>query len=309
MQGIFQGDIIIKTALEAAINDVRANPTLLDYCLSSLNDDDLTSAVFGQKTIDIAKEWFNTTKIPVIRQPRRDQIQAPSITIALRESNETENTLGDVHSLPTEDLDQVWPILAGPFTPISYAASTGTFVVPASASMPIGPQIMVVDRVGRTYPIVSIIDNFTFTIAPNSTGDFSQVTIKGTKPSQVVQIESANFSETYTIGCHATGDDVNLIILHSIVTFCLLRYRQALLEARGFERSRISSGDLIVHEGFEDGREHIYSRYIQLSGFIKNTWPKMVLHKIQQTTLDLDVVGMTVLPGFDDTKDSIGPVG
>ena len=60
--------------------------------------------------------------------------------------------------------------------------------------------------------------------------------------------------------------------LHSILVFALLRYKQSLLEARGFERTSLSSSDLRRDD--ETLPEVLYSRYVTLTGYVRQAWPK-----------------------------------
>lgn len=48
-QGIVQSDILIRSALIAAISDLRANPYLLQYCFASLVNDNLTWQEYRRK--------------------------------------------------------------------------------------------------------------------------------------------------------------------------------------------------------------------------------------------------------------------
>lgn len=296
--GIHQSDIIIRTALIKGIEDIRANPWLLDYIFASLKYDTVTKNQYGEKEMDVAKKWFLSTDIPIFMNTRLDDAQFPCISIALAESNELENTLGDVHYDPQEDINYDWPIAIGPFRPATYDALTGTMVIPESD---IGIELFVgmfaVDKNGRSFEILEVVDYRTFVIAAGTVADFSSVTIRPPRPAYVVSLESASFKETYSIGLHVPSDSVFLTYLHPIVVFILLRYRQSLLEARGFERSALTSGPFQKDSITEN--EVIYSRYIQVSGFVRQYWPKDLARKIDSTVaiavpeeaeLDLDAL-------------------
>jgi len=71
--GIHQSDVIIRTAIIAALADLRANPWKLDYVFSSLPKDTLTAKSYGEKDIAQAKRWFLSTEIPVTMVPRIDK--------------------------------------------------------------------------------------------------------------------------------------------------------------------------------------------------------------------------------------------
>ena len=103
--GVHQSDVIIRTAIVAAIADLRANPWLLDYVFASLPRDDRTMKDYGEKEVQRAKEWFMKTNVPVFMVPRMDEAKVPCITIKLLDSSEAEVTLGDVHYQEKEDND------------------------------------------------------------------------------------------------------------------------------------------------------------------------------------------------------------
>lgn len=279
--GVFQSDVIIRTAIVAAIADLRANPWLLDYVFASLPRDQTTLREYGEKEVAQAKKWFLSTNIPVFLNVRvPDNGKPPCITVALEESSEAENTLGDSHYVPREDAEAPWPALCKPFDPISYNAPTGIMVVPESilSGLVLAPGMIVIDRHGKEHEILEVVADDTIGIEPGSVADFHLSIIKAKKPSYVAALESASFKETYSIGCHAIGEPVHLTYIHSILTFALLRYRQALLESRGFERSFIASSDFHKNEGFDP--ENVFSRYITLSGYVRQYWPKSVDPKV-----------------------------
>lgn len=292
--GIHQGDVIMRTAIVAGIADLRANPWLLDYVFKSLARDSLTLKDYGEKEIQRAKDWFLKTDIPVSMVPRLDDgAKLPRITISLADSTEAETTLGDIHYQPTEDNEMSWPAMAGPFTPERYNAATGIVVPKTNAiSIRLFPGMVLVDNVGKEHPIEEVFDDGSFSIAQGTIADLSNSVIKGAKPSYVASLESVNYKETYQIGVHASGDPVYLTWLHSIIVFVLLRYKKALLEARGFERSVFSSSDFVRNEGFEP--EMVFSRFINISGYVRQYWPSAVNPKITGVEFgktDVDTAG------------------
>lgn len=311
-KGIFQSDVIIRTALVAAIADLRANPWLLDYVFASLPKDDLTLKDYGEREVDQAKKWFLQTNIPVFMNVRvPDSGKPPCITIALANSDESENTLGDVHYHPREDLETPWLALTKLFDPISYNAATGIMVIPDEivASLVLAKDMVIIDRYGKGYVVIEVLADNTVSILPGTVADFHNATIKPSKPSYVAALEGAKFKETYTIGCHAINEPVHLTYLHSIVVFILLRYRQALLECRGFERSYISSSDFHKNEHFD--MEQVFSRYIAISGYVYQSWPKAISARVTSFANQLAIIdgGHAPVEAADQTIDDLTWVG
>jgi len=285
--GIHQSDVIIRSALEAGLADLRANPFLLDYVFASLPQDVLTWREYGEKSLQAAKKWFLTTHVPVSIAPRLDESKWPQITIDLLESSEVvpEATLGDVNYEPTEQNGQNWPALTPQFTPKSYNASTGVVVLGATPEAWVGRGMFLVDKQGQAHEIVESISDVSFriSVAAGVIPDLRNCVLKSRRPSWNVDVESSSFKESYRIGIHTT-DPVHLTWLHAIVQFALLRYKQVLLEARGFERSTLSSSQVARDQGFET--ENLFSRFITVSGFVRQFWPKAITPVIDGVEMD-----------------------
>ena len=102
IKGIYQGDIVVRTAIIRAMDLVRDTPDLLDSVFESLVEDELTNDVYGQKQVALARHWFMNTQIPVLMNFRASEEAIPCVTIALQESQEADQTHGDVHYIPQE---------------------------------------------------------------------------------------------------------------------------------------------------------------------------------------------------------------
>ena len=281
--GIVQSDLLIRSALIEGIADLRRHPELLDYVFASLPRDELTASAYGQKEADLAKGWFLKTEVVVFMSTRLDKPKFPSLSISLLESSEAEKTLADVHSTPQEDNDLEWRDLTPRFAPSGYTASTGVMTIPdvITAELFLSPGMVIMDSVGVSHEIVDVTDRGTIVLAEGTVADFGHATIRGASPSRVVTIESVKMKESYQIGCHVHGESWQLMALHSIVCFILLRYRESLLEARGFERTSISSSDF-RRDDFLDV-ENVFSRHVTISGYVQQMWPKLISEKITGT--------------------------
>lgn len=283
--GIFQSDLIIRSAIMQGLAELRAKDWLLDFCFASLTQDALTSADHGQSAIDRAKEWFLAQQIIVMMNTTNNPPTTfPVISIQLVSSNEDSKTHGDVNYDPTEDNTMQWPVLYGPFNAVSYTPKTGVLVLPAdvASKLVLGPGQLIIDKVGGMHMIIDVIDDVSVHIDKNLTVDFTQAVVKGQAPALITSIESVIFSETYQIGVHCQGEPEQLTWLHSIMVFILLAYKQTLLEARNFERSVISSSEFSDNPFLGDGQK-VYSRFITLSGYVRQMWPGNIAQKIVAT--------------------------
>lgn len=293
MAGIFQGDIIIKTAIELGIEDMRKNPWLIDHMLKDLKTINYFVDKYGEKQIAACKEWFRNSQIDVYLRGREDKDRLPCVTIQLGPSNEKSEmkTMADqstekVILMPSE-IGKPIPFIVKPFVPTGYDEATG--VVSVSLDLDLSGvaagMILVNPANGDGYVIQDITDEG-IVIEPNVEIAATQFGIVPGKPYYEAREEHAFFDETYNIGCHAHGDPQNLIFLWSIVKYSILRYRESLLEANGFAESTISSAGPDFDQAFTtEGGEKAWARFMTLNGQIENSWIKSPRRFIEAVAL------------------------
>ncbi len=282
MSGIFQGDIIVKTAIDLGIEDMRKNPWLIDHMLGDLVNISYFTDKYGQKQVDACKEWLKNNQIDVYMRGRDERDRMPCVTIQIGPSNEksdmklmadqsTETTL----LLPNK-IGKPIPYVVKPFTPVSYDDVTGELTVPEELDMSgvAEGMILVNPANGAGYVIKELLVN-ALLIEPNMEIDATEFGIVPQFQYYSARIEHSFFDETYRIGCHAHGDPQNMLFLWSIVKYSILRYRESLLEANGFAESSVSSGDPDFDENYTtDGGEKVWVRYLTLTGQTENSWIK-----------------------------------
>jgi len=310
--GIHQSDIIIRTALVAGINELRAQPQLLNYVFSSLPKDAMTAQEYGEREVDNAKRWFMKTEIPVFMNTRLDEAKLPAITIELLSSTEDAASLGDINPAASfEETEAVWSVLAGPFAASGYNPATGEVTVPSNVAteLLIIAGMNLIDSTGKTHAIIDAgyTDRTKFKIAKNVSADFTRAYIKSASPTVVTSVESVVHREVYRIGCHVQSESIYLSYLWSIVLFVLNRGKQKLLEARGFERQQTSSSQFQLNPGLSTNGEVVYSRYIDLSGYVRQYWPKDSYEKGRSLSFNTLIVGgnQTVGPAVDENGKTI----
>lgn len=283
--GIHQSDITLRTAIIAGLEDLRANPAILDYVFASLPKDPLTYRDYGQASVADAKEWFLNTDIPVMMNTRVDENAVPCITVSVASSVEDASSIGDVHYQTTQPGPDQIITYSATFAAQSYNSTTGEMAVPISLDN-VFPGMALVDKNGVSHVLLEVWDTSVL-ISPNVVADFSACKIVSTKKT-VVTLESCLFRETFTIACHAPGEPVYLTYLHSITVFILLRYKEQLIEARGLERTTLSSGEVYLNTSFPGNI--VFSRPITVSGFVRQYWPKLFRNPVEGLTVDVTVV-------------------
>lgn len=285
--GIAQTDIVVRTAIMAGLDDLRANPDLLDYVFASLPKDALTYTQYGEAQVDMAKQWFLSQDIPVFMNTRLDESKIPCITIGLTSSSEAEASLGDINYQTVEPaMKQVPVVYAGPFTPIAYDATSGYLTVPAGFTDNVFPGMLLRDGNGVTHSIIEV-DETIIGIEPGVLGSFKNCYIVNNTP-VLVTLEGLEFRETFEIGCHVISEPVYLTYLHSILIFILLRYKEELIEGRGLERTTLASGPVLLNTSFS-AVEPVFTRMINMTGFVRQYWPKFVRNPIEGITTSVAV--------------------
>ena len=278
---IFSGDTVIKLAVEQGLSDIRSNPWLIDNIMGHFKDPALST--YGQKEIDRCKEWFLNNKIEILLRYRLDKDEFPCVTIALNSSSEMEDmkhladTSTESEILLPSDINKPISYIVKPFVPTEVDSSTGFVGIPESikASRLIRQGMILADVTnGNGYEIKDIAENGVF-IEPELNVTASKMAVVPRFQFYEAKVEHSFFREAYTIGCHVHGDPSTLLWLHAIVSYCLLRYKESLLEARGFSQTSISSSDVAPNQYLSTpGGENVFSRFITISGMVENSWIK-----------------------------------
>lgn len=273
------GDVILRTALVAAFDDVRANPWLLDFCFAYFKADLLTTKVYGQKELDRCKAWFLENDVKITAGTNVQTLEIPHIAIWPGGQNEAEATLGDINE--DAQITVKWPtppkaVLS--FTAAAYDSTTGIVTLPDSVDLTtVFVGDLVYDRKsGKSYAISDIEEN-AVTIAAGSTPNLTNAQIqRPTAGTMIVALESISTQDNYQIDIIVPGDATACIILHTITVFCLNRYKESLLEGRGYERTSITSTGINGVKGGGQSTQLMFQRGISVSGYIRSFWPKEI---------------------------------
>lgn len=280
--GLFQSDIIIRTGIVAALQEMRAHRWLLDYIFAQLPQDGLTYKQYGIAEAEKFKKWFLETEINV--RMNYDLLQNPKfpcISIALVESTEDKSPLGDKNYDIIEKLSSSTLIATiGPLAAVSYDTNTGKLVIPNDNNVDIYAGMLVLDGNTRmTYPILELDSNTDLYITTGIQSTLSNLFIVPADQYYAVTLERTQARETYRLGCHAQGHSIELTYLYYVLLFIIHWGKQKYFEARGFELSKYSSTDFIPEAEFAN--EIVFSRYTTFSGLVNHFWPKSASLTIQ----------------------------
>lgn len=308
MGGVFQGDVIIKAMIDLGIEEMRKNPWLLDHAFESLMQNKYVAAKYGQKQIDAAKEWLANNQIGVFLKPRNDKDQPPMVTIIPLPSNEKSEmkSMGDMSTerriLLPNDIGKPIPFVVKPVAPLGLDIPNGLVMLSINTpgiDVVVPGQVLVNPANGTGYIIQGVIgvDENTIAIEIEPGTPVPDATELGVVPEYQyyeARVEHTFNQETYSIGCYAHGDVQNLIFLHTIVYYAIMRYRQTLLEGAGFAESVVSSGELSDDTLFQGpGGEESFVRFITLTGQVEQTWIKAPQRYIESILLKDNSGGIT----------------
>ena len=123
--------------------------------------------------------------------------------------------------------------------------------------------------------------------APHSANSIKKMTrrvlIRDTLSGELRPLEAR---EPGGVGIYACGPTtysrIHIGNARPYVVFMLLRYKQDLLEARGFERSTISSSQAQRDNSSEN--ELFFNRYMSITGYVRHSWPKRNCRRIESTS-------------------------
>jgi hypothetical protein len=283
--GLSPTDALIKTAIELAIEDLLKNPWIIEHMYAPFVENPILSKKYGYKEIERAKEFLRSNKINFYMKHRNDKMDFPCITISLSQSSEDRNlaTLGDVSpsviDYNPEEIDKPISYIIKPTNLLSYDPLTGIVEIGENENYKyISENMVAVDpETGNGYVILSKGGNNGFVIQTGLTIDFDKIAVIPQYLTYRARMERIVSQESYNIGCHVHGDPAQMVFLHNLVKYALLRYREGLFEHFRFDLGTISSTDTINNDAF--GADEVYSRFITLSGQIEEFWVKSPARK------------------------------
>jgi hypothetical protein len=293
MGGIFQTDALLKTILEASIEDIRQNPWLLDHILADFIENPFLKTKYGAKQIQAAKDYFLNNNVDVFLQFVKDKEKFPYIVLTLGSSNETQElrTMSDIDVpvltfLPPV-VGQKIPYVVPPFIPTSYDAATGTVGVPEGIDIaPVAPGMLLLNPAnGNGTPILGISGQ-EILFEPNVELNASQLGVIPQFRYYQSKLGRSFFDENWAITI-VTNDPQTLLWLWSIVTYGLLRYRE-FMEHNGFLETHFNSTDIFSPEFSNAGGEEFYARQITVYGKVYNNFIRG-LHKKIESVLFRDI--------------------
>ncbi len=296
--GFYPLDLVIRSALLEGISQLRSQPWLLDFLFQGLLRDPYIARHYGTEEFLRSKEWILNTNIVVAMAHNLNQGSVPHVTIFLGSESEAEATLGDVHYINSEQV--LVPQLMSKnsvltFTPSAFDAATGTITLLAPATTdPVWQGMRILDRANnRYYTVLEVTSDTEFTIdsEPLSPPNLTNAVLLRSEDLLVAQLESVFYKQTVHLDLTVEGDATKLLVLHQLILYILHRYKQELLEARGFERTTVSANDVASTKFGAGAAQRFFNRMISVTGYVKQIWPKRIEPAFEAVQPELYAIG------------------
>jgi hypothetical protein len=316
--GLWQGDVILKTAIELMIDDIKKDPWLIEDIFSDLLENPYLKEKYGMKEIQRAKDFLLNNRINLYMQHRLDSQNFPCVTISEGAMDEDKSlaTLADqseiVDELEPDKIGKPISFIVNPFDVVSYDQTNGIVEMPSNSNFKyISTGMFAVDPdTGNGYEILGKSGKNKFKIEAGVDLDVSRLAIVPKYQVYRARRERIVSQTSYTIGCHCEGDPGNLIFIFNLVKYGLLRYREGLFEFSQFELSTIKCTDMVKNDAF--GKENVYSRFIVLSGQVVEDWIKSPFRIIEaadikspsEDEINLTNVGIKVISNKNTIEES-----
>lgn len=294
--GLVSTDIVIKSAIEAAMDHLRQNEWLWDDVWGELAMDPLSKVEYGWKDVDAAKRWFKGNNVRVVFPFRQDAPVLPCFTVVVTSTAEMAEraTLGD-EGEEEDDFDPKQKALLPQkvyreFTPKAFDRDTGTVTFPdnLTTQFVVPGQFLVSSRTGKAYQIYEVAADDKFKIKEGVREDFTDAYIVPPTTLWNSKKERTKIGETIVVGVHAQSDPVQCIWMRMLIAYILLRYKEAYFESRGLDLTTFTISEIDLNPNFQ-ASDKVYSCFVTLNGEIETRWIKYVAPKLQSTQVSIRI--------------------
>lgn len=312
---IYQGDIIIITAMRAALADIRRNQFLIDDIMCQFIKDPLLKKAYGQTQVDRFKEFLRREINILMETKLPDTSKLPAIIIKMGPGIEDSQKqgLGDSDTfmdVSPDTLGGVFPtdvLVAGPLTPESYDPNDGELVFKNPLPDGVFEGQFVFDEVNRkSYVIQTVLSPYMLVIDTDLKANFTNMTIRPQSSMVQHNRKSIWFYETYTFMSMST-DPNELLYLWSLVMYTVGRYKKTLFEGRAFENMTISYSE-IYPPNPGDTTNLLWARDVTIRGRVEHSFIESTNNLIEGISSDLLIgidVGVNVNLAADQTSKAL----
>lgn len=290
-RGVRSLDVEIQAFLTEGVEFLRSNPEVLDEVFRHFQEPHL-EALYGNKELNKAKQWFLSNKLAVIQSWSLAPDRVPCISIHQAAANEqvSWSYFGDHAETAIESASP--SEIVSDFVPADYDPDNGIVTINPNTTdiSNIRPGHILVDAKGEQFLIIPVIDleNNFFTIDTTEGSDLDTRSAIITDSVNYVKKKygQGEFHENIDLGLHGKESDNTVLWIYYLVVWLLFRFKST-LESRGVDIHTFSASEFDRQSKFV--QEHIYSRWIRMSGKTTVEWSEEPLPVASQFDVDVDV--------------------
>jgi len=242
-------DIHLKHILEFGLKTIRSNP---DKHLKDIFGDfnlDPHAALYGNRIINLVKNWITKTEIPVILGFDLNSAKMPAITVHLVSTSPAQTYMGDYGGINTENLEshQV-EVIVPKFKPkaVAWNSSNEALILSLPDEMSreqkelFLPGLKIRDDKFREYSISADEDGNVIILQDSPSAPLSQISLielEVVSPIFTARYDRGNMlmDETAAIAIHGHTDRNEGLWLYYITMWILLKYRPLMISAFGLD--------------------------------------------------------------------------
>jgi len=312
---IFQADLILYSALNVALADMRRNTFVLDEAYGCVTQDPFLKDAYGQKEVERLKATLKKELHIFMGHRPVDMMKFPCYVIKIGGGQEdaAKDALGD--SFQSEIVDATTlggafnetPNISGPITPINYDQLSGQLTFDEATNLDILNVYeghYVYDSINNNYYDIKLVtSSATLLIEAGSLPNLTNMYITRKKNSIGHTKRSIWAYETHTIDIYAT-DATEVIYMWTILMYLLGRYKKQLLDARGFSVSTLGYSE--IYKVNEEDPNNLFGRSVTIKGRVEHTWIESSAPVLEGLGFDLKIIDMQTAPAVQNQVNAQG---
>jgi hypothetical protein len=278
--GLFQSDVTLYVFLKVAMADLRRNKFLLEQAFEDLANDSLYKDQYGKSEQERIAALLDKQIMVYSGHRPPDTAKYPCFAIKLGggqedSGRESLNDYPESEQVDSNSLGGAFPnekIIAEDLTPISYDKNTGTITFNSATDLDalrVFDGHFILDTVNnKKYPIILVLSSSQLLIDAVQDINLTNLKIVTKDKNYAHSKKTLWYWETHSIECWST-DSVECIYLWNILMYCLIRYKQPLLDNRGFSIGTYSYGPIQQYN--PEDPNSLYYREVTLRGRVAHT--------------------------------------
>lgn len=293
MQGFIIPELIIESLIRDGIQNVKADPTIIDSIFAQLTRS-YNTRKYGETEIAKIKALLNEKEIPVLFSYNQVDSKPMCFTIMIGADTEDKRRahLDDHYEELEEsivDADELEALhRVENMTVLSYDSITGKVVVDPSTNLgPVYKNMLFVDAADNEFVILPGISNEPgdkfFFIQKQAEVDISASTlIKSSLDYKRFQVRGLTSDISLVCGAHSK-DALTTKYLYILLKYFIFSRKKDMI-SRGLYVSTYSGSDFNRDSAFTG--DHVFTRFLTINGKVDDTWRSDQVQLIDNIEVD-----------------------